>query len=216
MVDFHSMTNGTDGTLFTFLSIGNCGGATDSVVRPPVSRISWNCTVGTSPYGDAALFPPFIFQFLSSFHLCCHPTRSTPHRVLTLASDPQPEPAPSGAHFNQFARIDEGLWAWHFVLRDARGEGIACVSRAFRGFGREIFTDTGQYAVSFRASDEQVFSLGVNGEEIRHRPNVVKDLTLDERALVLAMAVNIDYDYFSRHSQGGHGFGFPLWWSSGE
>ncbi|KAF9239583.1 Scramblase-domain-containing protein [Melanogaster broomeanus] len=137
--------------------------------------------------------------------------RSTPHRVLALASDPQPEPTPSEAHFNQFARVDEGLWAWHFVLRDARGEGIASVSRAFRGFGREIFTDTGQYAVSFRAPDTQVFSLGVNGEKIRHRPNVVKDLTLDERAVI-----NIDYDYFSRHSQGGHGFGFPFWWSSGD
>lgn len=64
--------------------------------------------------------------------------RSTPHRVLTtLGSDPQPEPALE-AHFNQLARIDEGLWAWHFVLRDAQGEGIASVNRVFRGFGREV------------------------------------------------------------------------------
>lgn len=66
-------------------------------------------------------------------------TRSTPHRVLTtLGSDPQPEPTPLENHFNQFARIDEGLWAWYFVLRGAQGEGLASVSRAFRGFGREV------------------------------------------------------------------------------
>lgn len=64
--------------------------------------------------------------------------RSTPHRVLTaLGSDLQPERTLE-AHFNQFARIDEGLWAWHFVLRDVQGEGIASVNRAFRGFGREV------------------------------------------------------------------------------
>lgn len=65
--------------------------------------------------------------------------RSTPHRVLTpLNSDPQPELATPEAHFNQFARVDEGLWAWHFVLRDAQGQGIATVDRAFRGLGREV------------------------------------------------------------------------------
>lgn len=72
----------------------------------------------------------------------CHlfrQSRSTPHRVLTtLDSDPQPEVTTPEVHFNQFARVDEGLWAWHFVLRDAQGEGIASVNRAFRGFGREV------------------------------------------------------------------------------
>lgn len=65
--------------------------------------------------------------------------RSIPHRVLTpVGSDPEPEPNRREAHFNQIARVDEGLWAWHFVLRDAQGRGIASVSRAFRGFGREV------------------------------------------------------------------------------
>ncbi|KIJ69579.1 hypothetical protein HYDPIDRAFT_179335 [Hydnomerulius pinastri MD-312] len=141
--------------------------------------------------------------------------RSTPHRILAPISAPQPEPTPSEAHFDQFARIDEGLWAWHFVLRNAQMEGIASVSRAFRGFGREIFTDTGQYTVSFRAPEEEMVSHGPNGEVIQRKSSVLKDLTLDERALVLAMAVNIDYDYFSRHSEGGHGLGLPIW-SSGE
>jgi len=143
-------------------------------------------------------------------------SRSTPHRVLTpLGSDPRPQPelTTPEVHFNQFARVDEGLWAWHFVLRDAQGEGIASVSRAFRGLGREIFTDTGQYTVSFRAPDE-VYSSSQNSGRILHKPGAIRNMTVDERALVLAMAINIDYDYFSRHSEGSGGFGF--WWSTGE
>lgn len=53
-------------------------------------------------------------------------------------SDPQPEPEIDSDLFNQFARIDEGLLAWDFRLRNARGEEIASVIRAFRGFGREV------------------------------------------------------------------------------
>ncbi|KAF8123970.1 Scramblase-domain-containing protein [Boletus edulis] len=140
--------------------------------------------------------------------------RATPHRVLTtLGSDPQPEPTTPEVHFNQFARVDQGLWAWHFILRDAQGEGIASINRAFRGFGREIFTDTGQYTVSFRAPDEQVYSSSQSSERMFHKAGVVRNLAFNERALILATAINIDYDYFSRHSEGG-GFGFG--WSSGE
>ncbi|KAG9318326.1 Scramblase-domain-containing protein [Chiua virens] len=142
-------------------------------------------------------------------------SRSTPHRALTiLGSDLEPERTPREAHFQQFARVDEGLWAWYFVLRDAQGEGIASVNRAFRGFGREIFTDTGQYNISFRTPDELVHGLDQNGRLISRKSGVTRDLTIDERALVLATAINIDYDYFSRHSEGGHGFGFR--WTSGE
>ncbi|KAH7889834.1 Scramblase-domain-containing protein [Phlebopus sp. FC_14] len=139
--------------------------------------------------------------------------KSSPRRTLTALSSPQPELTPLEAHFNQFALVDEGLWAWHFVLKDARGEGIASIGRAFKGLGREIFTDTGQYLVSFNTPEE----LGIIGGERTQpsRPSILRELTLDERALVLATAVNIDYDYFSRHSEGGHGMGLPIWWSSG-
>ncbi|KAG2091814.1 Scramblase-domain-containing protein [Suillus discolor] len=132
--------------------------------------------------------------------------RDQPRRILSTASEPQPEPPIDS--FTQFAKIDEGLWAWHFNMLDARGTPIASVNRAFRGFGREIFTDTGQYFVTFDATHQ-------DGSETPERPTVIRNLTLDERALVLAAAVNIDYDYFSRHSEG-HGLGFPMLWSSGE
>ena len=64
-------------------------------------------------------------------------TRETPHRILSLASEKQPEPEPE-VLFKQLADIDEGFLAWDFTLRDARGEEFASVNKTFRGFGREV------------------------------------------------------------------------------
>ena len=72
--------------------------------------------------------------------------RATPEPILSKISEPQPEPEPD--RFVQFAKIDSGFWAWHFTLRGSRGEELASISRAFRGFGREIFTDTGKLPIS--------------------------------------------------------------------
>lgn len=62
--------------------------------------------------------------------------RQGPKRILSLMSGPQPEPDPESYH--QVAKIDEPFLAWDFTLRDARGKELASVSRAFRGFGREV------------------------------------------------------------------------------
>ncbi|KAI1794513.1 Scramblase-domain-containing protein [Ganoderma leucocontextum] len=140
--------------------------------------------------------------------------RPAPHRILSKADEPQPEPEPD--LFHQFAEIDMGLLAWHFTLRDGQGLSIASVNRAFRGFGREIFTDTGQYSVNFTGSEAN------EGDEVAPKPYLIRDLNVDERALILATAgksscisdspaltscaVNIDFDYFSRHSGPGGGF----------
>ncbi|KAH9951950.1 Scramblase-domain-containing protein [Amylocystis lapponica] len=133
--------------------------------------------------------------------------RCKARRILSVASEPQPEPEPDS--FKQFARIDEGLWAWGFTLLDARGEEMASVKRAFRGFGLEIFTDTGQYFVRFNPAPP-------DPEDTTPRaPSVIRNLTLEERALVLAMSVNIDFDYFSRHSERG-GMGLPIFWGSDD
>ncbi len=72
--------------------------------------------------------------------------RVTPEPILSKISQPQPEP--ESDRFAQFAKIDGGFWAWHFTLRDSRGEELASINRAFRGFGREIFTDTGKLLMS--------------------------------------------------------------------
>ncbi|KAH9901085.1 Scramblase-domain-containing protein [Cubamyces lactineus] len=123
--------------------------------------------------------------------------RQDPRRILSLVNEPQPEPETN--LFNQFAKIDEGLLAWHFTLRDAYGQGIASVNRAFRGFGRELFTDTGQYFINFDAAAASEEEGG-----LLRKPILSRNLTVEERALVLATAVNIDFDYFSRHSGPGY------------
>jgi hypothetical protein len=62
--------------------------------------------------------------------------RRGPKRILSLVSDPQPEPETESYH--QIAKIDEPFLAWDFTLKDAHGRDIAGVSRAFRGIGREV------------------------------------------------------------------------------
>ncbi|CAG8493636.1 2126_t:CDS:2 [Paraglomus occultum] len=97
----------------------------------------------------------------------------------------------------QFAKIDGGFWTWNFTLENERGGVLGKVDRNFRGFGREIFTDTGQYVIRMDATEGQV-----------------REMTLDERAVTLAAAVSIDFDYFSRHSS--HGAIFPMEFFSQE
>lgn len=101
----------------------------------------------------------------------------------------------SDHHFTQFARIDEGLFSWHFTLRDRRGDEIASVERGFRGWGRELFTDTGQYTVRFTPTPLNPEIPGARA------PPGSRQLTMDERALVLALSLDVDVDYFSRHSE---------------
>jgi len=122
------------------------------------------------------------------------------HKMLSLASEPQPAPEPEGSTFHQFALVDSGFLAWRFGILDANGAEIAAIDRAFRGLGREIFTDTGRYVVNFRSPSQTL----EDGVELLPAGDS-STLTLDQRALCLALAVNIDFDYFSRHSQTGGG-----------
>ncbi|CAG8437284.1 935_t:CDS:2 [Scutellospora calospora] len=89
-------------------------------------------------------------------------------------------------HQTQFALIDAGFLSWDFIMEDEDGDVLGNVTRNFTGFAREIFTDYGQYM------------LKMNPE--------YKNITLDERAVILAAAISIDFDYFSRHL----GFHFPF------
>ncbi|KAJ5182892.1 hypothetical protein N7492_000508 [Penicillium capsulatum] len=108
------------------------------------------------------------------------------------------------AEFNQFAYVDEPFLSWDFSLRSADNRLIGSVNRNFAGFAREFFTDTGVYAL-------RMDSAGVNSPESANAGNTPMGMTLDQRAVMLATAVSVDFDYFSRHSGAG-GFGFmPLW-----
>ncbi|KAI7864715.1 Scramblase-domain-containing protein [Mucor mucedo] len=102
---------------------------------------------------------------------------------------------------SQFASIDTPFLGWDFNLTDEHGGALGNVSRNFVGFAREIFTDTGEYVLRMDA---------VDGNS--------RGMTLDERAVTLACAISIDFDYFSRHSShGGGGFlPFPMMMGGGE
>lgn len=129
-------------------------------------------------------------------------------------------------------------------MADINGNLIGSINRNFRGFGREIFTDTGQYVLRMDAASPETTNIANSSaiqrfperqlEEITRTPQEArmaeksgeliltddqrklvvrgkpitelvertsaKGLTLDQRAVMLATAVSIDFDYFSRHS----------------
>ncbi|KAB8234657.1 scramblase family protein [Aspergillus alliaceus] len=106
--------------------------------------------------------------------------------------------------YNQFAYVNEPFLSWDFSLRTANSQLIGSVNRNFAGFAREIFTDTGVYAL-------RMDSVALSPEQAPAQNNATTGMTLDQRAVMLATAVSIDFDYFSRHSGTG-GFGFmPIW-----
>lgn len=92
---------------------------------------------------------------------------------------------------DQYARIDAPFLSWDFVMGDQNGRVLGTINRNFSGFVREIFTDTGVYVLRMDGLEQ-------GGEN-------ATGLSLDERAVALAAAVTIDFDYFSRHSGAGGG-----------
>ena len=116
------------------------------MIRTPSNPLTswdaaWVDVMGLYAFGCDRIRTNCVQFFTSLLVISFTKSRSTPHRVLIpLGSGPrhQPELTTPEVHFNQFARVDEGLWAWYFVLRDAQGEGVASVNRAFRGLGREV------------------------------------------------------------------------------
>ncbi|KAI9807245.1 MAG: hypothetical protein M1825_005963 [Sarcosagium campestre] len=117
--------------------------------------------------------------------------------------------------YRQFAYVDEPFLSWDFSLRAADSTLLGSVNRNFAGFAREIFTDTGVYALRMDAASPSEASQDMIPQTGNARANAQKyaqsGMTLDKRAVMLATAVSLDFDYFSRHS-GAAGPGFmPLW-----
>ena len=126
----------------------------------------------------------------------------------------------STASFDQFAYVDEPFLSWDFSLKSSDHKLIGSVNRNFSGFGREIFTDTGVYALRMDAA-----GLSPAGESVSssNLPTIYDDdekkmgMTLDQRAVMLATAICVDFDYFSRKS-GNNGImplWFPVWMGGG-
>ncbi|GAA6002050.1 hypothetical protein JCM10207_003052 [Rhodosporidiobolus poonsookiae] len=125
--------------------------------------------------------------------------------------------------FEQFARFDSGFLAWDFEAKDEEGRVIGSVNRNFTGFGRELFTDTGQYVLNFEAASVPASLPAPSSSEAlpsptssssaltpsspsSHTPSsfwpteapTAPSLPLDHRAVLLASAITVDIDYFSR------------------
>lgn len=129
-------------------------------------------------------------------------------------------------HFAQFAYVDERFLSWDFSLKDSEGKLIGSVNRNWGGFGREILTDTGIYALRMDAAGldqeseqkhyisqthqgDRAYAETLGGNDSKY------GMTLDQRAVMLATAVTIDFDYFSRHSHGGGIIPMPLMMGGG-
>lgn len=129
-------------------------------------------------------------------------------------------------HFAQFAYIDEPFLSWDFSLRGADNKLIGSVNRNWGGLGREFFTDTGTYVLRMDAvgldqesqqkhiisqshQDERAYAETLGGNDGKY------GMTLDQRAVMLATAVTVDFDYFSRHSHGGGIIPMPLMMGGG-
>ncbi|KAF1936898.1 Scramblase-domain-containing protein [Clathrospora elynae] len=121
----------------------------------------------------------------------------------------------------QFARVDEPFLSWDFRLMSEDGRLAGSVNRNFGGFAREIFTDTGVYALrmdSAGLANEPSQLASKTGEQSRPSLEAYPGMTLDQRAVMLATAVSIDFDYFSRHSGSGGMWPMwmPMWFGGGE
>ena len=116
------------------------------------------------------------------------------------------------AGMSQFAHVNEPFLSWDFTLRDENNSTIGSVNRNFAGFAREIFTDTGVYALRMDSAAQTASLESADGKEVDRYERAATGMTLDQRAVMLASAVSIDFDYFSRHSSSGGGMGLmPLW-----
>ncbi len=95
--------------------------------------------------------------------------------------------------FIQYGKIDSGFLSWDFPVYNRDNEVVGDVSRNFGGLFREMFTDTGVYIV-------RMDPISFQGMENYYGQISNHSLTLDQKAVMLANAVSIDFDYFSRHS----------------
>ena len=121
---------------------------------------------------------------------------------------------PRETGFLQFSRVDEPFLSWDFTLLSEDGRLVGSVNRNFAGFARELFTDTGVYALRMDAAAfgaEPPHLISKTGEKAQESLEAHPGMTLDQRAVMLATAVSIDFDYFSRHSGSGGGMFMPMW-----
>ncbi|KAA1087657.1 hypothetical protein PGT21_035049 [Puccinia graminis f. sp. tritici] len=168
-------------------------------IRRPFSLINSRIFVEDSLATDGSEERAMIGESQQEFHLW-----RRRYNLFTRLGSGSAQDEEQQQLYQQFARIDAGFLSWDFFTLDANARPTASVSKNFTGFGREIFTDTGQYVVRFDAVDapqiiEQSPPLANPSASLGQSTG----LTLDQRAVILATAVSIDFDYFSRSHRGG-------------
>ena len=169
-----------------------------------------------------------LYQRYSEEDTSTHPAEDSSTKAVAVRDEAGKQEA-----YTQFAAFDSRILAWDFYLQSERGQVLGSINRNFMGFAREILSDTGQYVLRFDRSlaDQEVQArmqkgIGVNDElkkvaaesadaKEQEDKAVVpvedgRSLTLDQRAILLAAAITIDIDYFSR--QGGGGMHMPMLW----
>jgi hypothetical protein len=133
------------------------------------------------------------------------PTDLSDSQQLQVAKD-------SVGEFAQFGYVDEPFLSWDFSVLSADSRLVGSVNRNFAGFAREIFTDMGVYALrmdSAALAEEKQQRHLISQTHKTGPDEKAMGMSLDQRAVMLATAVSIDFDYFSRHSSGSPGF-FPF------
>ena len=153
----------------------------------------------------------FLFHNQSQ-HPASHHRNLSSASSKELQSDVQ-DPDVAGT-YDQFAYVDERFLSWDFSLFSSSNRLIGSVNRNFAGFGREIFTDTGVYPLRMDATGlaeepGHIISKSGMSETIYGRNG--GGMSLDQRAVMLATAVSIDFDYFSWQRGGAFGGMFPFW-----
>lgn len=140
-------------------------------------------------------------------------TEFSKSQQLQLTRSPQDE---SLGEFCQFAYVDEPFLSWDFSLLTADKQLIGSVNRNFSGFAREIFTDTGVYALRMDSASlaeehsRRHLLSQTNQTTVPAYDEKRTGMTLDQRAVMLAAAVSIDFDYFSRHTNTSGIMPFPF------
>eukprot|EP00871_Galdieria_phlegrea_P000749 jgi/Galph1/1675/GphlegSOOS_G354.1 len=109
----------------------------------------------------------------------------------------------------QLGKIDSGFLAVEFPVQDEQGNVIGSISKDFTGFAKELFTDATQYVVRLKPPNQLLLDAQGLIQTNTATPATdasSNDLSTEERAVLFAVSVSIDFDYFSLHSRHGNSF----------
>jgi len=93
---------------------------------------------------------------------------------------------------NQFGAIDEQMLQWDFHLKDDQGKLLGTINKNWTGFGRELFTEAGQYIIRMDPS-----ILAETGCEVS-RPMNLNEVLLGFDLTILIACDDFSHCYIDR------------------